>query len=184
MDAPNLTAEYSSFKDQINHPGYRCVEGGGVIWAYMGPSPELPGLPEFEWTLVPEDQRTFALYYQACNYLQAMEGGIDPTHVMFLHSPFDLTDQDAGLNQPSRQRDANRSGVRTPSAIEMVTTDYGFMYGAKRPLGDGTSLWRVNHFPFAFLHHASRWGPAWSPHVGPRGRRAHHQVDDRLVPFT
>ncbi len=167
IDMPNVPPEHQ-FKDRIKHPGYPIVEHGGVIWAYMGPSKELPALPEFEFTMVPDDQRDFRLFHHDCNYLQALEGGIDPTHVMWLHSPYDLSDDGiAQAHQPAQQRLANKSKTRTPLAIEIVDTAGGFMYGAKRPMGDGKSLWRINQFilPFYTMPPGGdfRGGRMWVP---------------------
>ena len=150
IDMPNVPPEHQ-FGDKIKHPGYPCEEHGGVIWIYMGSSEELPALPEFEFTMVPEDQRRFRLFHHECNYLQAMEGGIDPTHVMWLHGPYDLSDDEiAQLHQGPQQQLANKYGTRTPDDILIVDTDGGFMYGAKRSMGDGQSLWRVNQFRLPF----------------------------------
>src|SRR5947208_468357 len=56
LDMPNEPPE-SNFKDKIKHLAYPCRESGSVVWTYMGP-PELePGLPEVEWTMVPQSQR-------------------------------------------------------------------------------------------------------------------------------
>jgi hypothetical protein len=90
------------------------------------------------------------LFFQNCNYLQALEGGIDPTHVMWLHSPYDLSDQELAKQQPDQQRFANKSGERTPMDIEIVATPGGFTYAAKRPLDNGKNLWRVNQFIMPF----------------------------------
>ena len=151
IDMPNVPPEHQ-FKEQIQHPGYPCVEHGGVIWIYMGSSDELPALPEFEFTMVPEDQRQFRLFHHECNYLQALEGGIDPTHVMWLHSPYDLSDSEISKeNQPPQQQVANKSGKKTPESVEIVDTAGGFMYGAKRSIGDGESLWRINQFILPFF---------------------------------
>jgi nitrite reductase/ring-hydroxylating ferredoxin subunit len=150
LEMPNVPPE-QEFKNDIHHRGYPCVEHARIVWAYMGSANKMPLLPEFEFTAVPEAQRIYRLFRQECNYLQAMEGGIDPTHVMWLHSPYDLTDQQiAESHQPIPQRLANASGARTPLAIEIVDTTCGFMYGAKRPVADGRSLWRVNQFLMPF----------------------------------
>ena len=150
MEMPNVPAE-QQFCDAIHHPGYPCVEHGGIIWTYMGPAKQPPPLPEFEFLMVPDEQRTYYAFHQECNYLQVLEGGIDPTHVMWLHSPYDLGDDGvAKQHQPSQQLAANKSGMRTPMAIEIVDTAGGFMYGAQRPMGDGKGLWRVNQFIMPF----------------------------------
>lgn len=150
MEMPNVPPE-QQFTSDIHHRGYPCVEKGGIAWTFMGSAEQLPPLPDFEFLRMPEEQRTYRLFHQDCNYLQALEGGIDPTHVMWLHSPYDLADDDiAREHQGAQQQVANRSGARTPEAIEIVNTPAGFMYGTKRPAGDGKSLWRVNQFMLPF----------------------------------
>ena len=150
IEMPNVPLE-QQFTDDIHHPGYPCLEHGGIIWTFMGPSKELPPLPDFEFTRVPDDQHTYRLFHQECNYLQALEGGIDPTHVMWLHSPYDLFDRESSAaHQPEQHIVANQLGMRTPMDIEIVDTPGGFMYGAKRPAGDGKSLWRINQFVMPF----------------------------------
>jgi len=47
----------------------------------MGPPDQRPPFPEFEWTLVPVSHRYVSKRLQESNYLQAMEGGIDSSHV-------------------------------------------------------------------------------------------------------
>jgi len=167
MEMPNVPPE-QQFTDLIRHPGYPCAEHGGVIWTYMGPAKELPSLPEFEFTMVSPDQRSFRPFYQECNYLQALEGGIDPTHVMWLHSPYDLADEEISKqHQPAQQIFASKSGARTPRAIEFVDTPAGFMYGARRPMCEDRTLWRVNQFllPFYTMPPGgdTREGRMWVP---------------------
>src|SRR5436190_18633317 len=48
VDMPSEPAE-SNFKDRIRAGTYPCVEQGGVVWTYMGPSALRPALPDFEW---------------------------------------------------------------------------------------------------------------------------------------
>ena len=77
--------EESGFCKKIKLKSYPCVELGDVIWAYMGPPELKPPLPAFEWAQVPHAHRFVTKRTQECNYLQAMEGGIDSAHVSFLH---------------------------------------------------------------------------------------------------
>jgi hypothetical protein len=117
----------------------------------MGPQKEFPPLPEFEFLKVPPEQQTNRPFRSECNYLQAMEGGIDPTHHVWLHSPYNLEDDElAQSHQPDQHRVANQTGARTPEKIEIVDTPGGFMYGAKRPMKDGQGLWRINQFIMPF----------------------------------
>ena len=150
MEMPNIPAE-QQFTDEIHHPGYPCVERGGIVWAYLGSAKPLPPLPDLEFLRVADGDRNYRLFYQDCNYLQVLEGGIDPTHVMWLHSPYDLSDEQlTAQQQPAQHLVANRSGARTPLDIEIADTAGGFTYGAKRPAGNGKTLWRVNQFIMPF----------------------------------
>ena len=170
MEMPNIPAE-QQFCDAIKHPGYPCVEHAGIIWTYMGPAKELPPLPEFEFTLVAEEQRRYRLFRSEGNYLQVLEGGIDPTHVMWLHSPYDLADDEiATVNQGPQQVIANKSRKRTPDQTDIVDTAGGFMYGTRRKLNDGTSLWRVNQFIVPFY--------SMPPGSDLRGARIYMPIDD------
>ncbi len=85
LDLPS-EAEATGMRSHIKLKSYRCREAGGVIWAYMGPPGLEPGPPSLEWVLVPPERRFVSKRLQECNYLQAMEGGIDLSHVSFLHS--------------------------------------------------------------------------------------------------
>jgi phenylpropionate dioxygenase-like ring-hydroxylating dioxygenase large terminal subunit len=75
--------EASGFARKIKLRSYPLVERGGVLWTYMGPPERQPPLPEWEFALVPGEQRFVSKRLQECNWLQAMEGGIDSSHVSF-----------------------------------------------------------------------------------------------------
>jgi nitrite reductase/ring-hydroxylating ferredoxin subunit len=70
---------------RVKIPAYPCIEQGDVIWAYMGPPELMPEPPGLEWSLVPGSHLYVSKRWQECNYLQAMEGGIDTSHVSFVH---------------------------------------------------------------------------------------------------
>ena len=70
---------------RVKIPAYPCIEQGDIIWAYMGPPELMPEPPGLEWSLVPASHRYVSKRLQECNYLQAMEGGIDTSHVSYVH---------------------------------------------------------------------------------------------------
>jgi phenylpropionate dioxygenase-like ring-hydroxylating dioxygenase large terminal subunit len=79
----------SRMKDILRHPAYPVREAGGILWTYMGP-PELePPFPRFPWLDLPEGQLLVVKMYQDCNYLQGLEGDLDPAHPNYLHRDFD-----------------------------------------------------------------------------------------------
>src|ERR1700693_2839827 len=85
VDVPSEPPE-SGFCKRIKLKSYPLVESGGVLWTYMGPSDAERALPALEWAELPATHRDSSKRWQECNYLQAMEGGLDSSHVSFLHS--------------------------------------------------------------------------------------------------
>ena len=73
-------------RKRIKLKSYPCVEMADIVWTYMGPPALKPALPALEWARVPAERRYASKRFQECNYLQAVEGGIDSSHVSFLHS--------------------------------------------------------------------------------------------------
>jgi phthalate 4,5-dioxygenase len=84
IDMPNEPPE-SNFKDKVRTTAYPCRERGGIVWAYLGPPELVPELPEYEFLMVPPDQRYISKRVQECNWLHALEGGLDSSHISFLH---------------------------------------------------------------------------------------------------
>ena len=77
--------EESSFKDKIRHTAYPCRELGGMIFAYMGPAEKQPPLPPFECLVRGDGSRKADYHPINSNYLQNVEGALDPIHVTYLH---------------------------------------------------------------------------------------------------
>ena len=78
--------ENSTFCANVKLTSYPLVKVGDVLWTYMGDPEKQPPLPEFEFATVPPDQTYTSKRWQESNWLQAFEGGIDSSHVSFLHS--------------------------------------------------------------------------------------------------
>jgi hypothetical protein len=55
------------------------------VWAYLGPADKMPAPPKCAWTQVPEQRRHVSKVIEECNWLQALEGGIDTSHAPILH---------------------------------------------------------------------------------------------------
>lgn len=83
LDVP-AEPEDSILKYKVWIRSYPVRECNGIIWAYLG-SGEPPNLPALDCFIAPE-QYTFAFKgYLDCNWLQALEVGIDPAHASYLH---------------------------------------------------------------------------------------------------
>ncbi len=151
VDMPSEPRE-SSFKDKIRARAYPCREQGGVIWAYLGPAADPPPLPELEWTLVPPEHRFVSKRWQYCSYFQALEGGIDSSHISFLHSPLDPDDE-------ATVRTIDESGFDLTSALETADTaprfevrdtPYGVLIGARRERPNDEYYWRITQYLLPF----------------------------------
>jgi phenylpropionate dioxygenase-like ring-hydroxylating dioxygenase large terminal subunit len=141
----------SSFAAKVCHTAYPCAERGGVIWTYMGPSGP-PPLPDLEWTLLPGDHVFVSKRVQDCNWFQALEGGIDSSHISFLHAPLDHADAviTGDMDRTSFGVGAAvQTGDRAPR-FEVADTDYGVLIGARRTQPDGRWHWRFTQFLLPF----------------------------------
>jgi 5,5'-dehydrodivanillate O-demethylase oxygenase subunit len=77
----------AGFKEKIRHPAYPVVKLSGLLFAYMGPPEKRPTLPKWD-ILVRQDgvKKIDICEVLRCNWLQAMENSVDPTHTYYLHS--------------------------------------------------------------------------------------------------
>src|SRR5215510_602797 len=138
VDMPNEPAE-SDFKTRVRAVAYPTVEKAGIVWAYMGPEEKRPPDPNLEWMRAPAGHSYVSKTFQGCNYLQAMEGGLDTSHSSFLHRDLDA----AGLANPRVRSTAPR--------LEVLNTSYGYMYASIRPLPqDKQNFVRMYHFVMPF----------------------------------
>ena len=92
--------EESSFKDKIRHPSYPCRELGGLVFAYMGPPEKQPPLPPFECLVRGDGSRKADYHPINSNYLQNVEGALDPIHSTYLHMDKWSEVKDHVLKQP------------------------------------------------------------------------------------
>ena len=137
VDVPSEPAE-SGYSKKIKLKSYPCIEKGGVIWTYMGPAEKRPPEPEFEFCVVPREQSYVSKRFQDCNWLQSMEGGIDSSHVSWLHRGNVNSDplfKGAGGNKYN-------FGDLAP-VFEVVEAPGGLYIGARRNAEDDQYYWRI-----------------------------------------
>jgi len=139
VDMPNEPVD-SQFKDKIHLKAYPTLELGDVVWAYMGPKEKIPPPPTFEWTAVSNKHRCVSKTWQECNWLQALEGGIDTTHGAFLHRAISSETNRPGINP----QDIRVRHLVPQQEIEL--TDYGFLYASIRSLGEKGTFFRTYHY--------------------------------------
>jgi phthalate 4,5-dioxygenase len=113
----------------------------------MGPPKLMPALPALEWALVPDTHRYLSRRLEECNYLQAMEGGIDSSHVSSLHSDAILLSEKT-KGGVLRGKGKGRELVRGDTApkFETTETDYGLLIAARRNADDDSYYWRITQW--------------------------------------
>jgi phthalate 4,5-dioxygenase oxygenase subunit len=133
-----------AFKDHIRAKAYRTAERNGIIYAFMGNAAELPPLPEIEPALAPEKDVHIQFELRECNWLQAVEGELDTSHVGIMHFGA-VQAKDFAHDQQQKLLVANRA-----PEYKIAQTDYGYIYGAHRPADEGQLYWRIGQFLMPF----------------------------------
>ena len=137
VEQPN-EPEASRFEQKVKTPAYQTVVRGNVIWAFLGPKEHTPPPPDFDWTVVPDTHRGVTKIWQECNYVQALEGGIDTSHSSFLH------------NNNLSDKTLLRSRSTAP-VLGVTTTDYGYTYSSTRHLSqEEGDFVRTYHYVMPF----------------------------------
>jgi phenylpropionate dioxygenase-like ring-hydroxylating dioxygenase large terminal subunit len=150
--------EHSRFHEKIRHTSYPCRERNGIVFAYLGGG-DPPPFPEYDCFAAP-DEYTFAWKgLWDCNWLQGVEGGIDPSHVSFLHRFLD-EDPRATYGQQFAEKVAGTDQTLSKLVgdyfrphIEVEKADHGLRVYAVRDLDADTKHVRITNlmFPNAFV---------------------------------
>jgi phthalate 4,5-dioxygenase len=137
LDVPSEPAE-SGFCKKVKLKSYPLIKIGDILWTYMGERDDEPPHPEWEFALVPPEQTFTSKRWQECNWLQALEGGIDSSHVSFLHR--------GNLNSDPLFQGAkgNQYNLNDPRPVfEVVEQPGGLYIGARRNAEGGRYYWRI-----------------------------------------
>ncbi len=125
---------------------YPTIERGGIVWAYMGPKDKQPAPPELEWCMLPPEHVYVSKRIQLCNYLQAMEGGIDTSHVSFVHSH--EVDIDP-MHQGTKALEYIKADGNVQFNIEK--TPFGLTLFGRRNGDSDSYYWRVTQWLFPWF---------------------------------
>ena len=144
---------------RIRQPSYPVIARSGTVFAYLGDGPP-PAFPPIDCLVAP-GAHTFAFKgLFECNWLQALEVGIDPSHASYLHRFFDDEEATDDSNVQFRANSANSDVPVTRilrdfsrPAIEFEATRYGLQIETTRHIRDEIRHVRVTNlfFPNAFI---------------------------------
>jgi phenylpropionate dioxygenase-like ring-hydroxylating dioxygenase large terminal subunit len=157
---------------KVRQPSYPCLEKAGIVWAYLGPGAP-PAFPDFDCFAAP-DAYIFAFKgLWECNWMQALEVGIDPAHASFLHRFFEDEDTNESYGKQFRDRGAAETDIPMTRLlrdfprpdIEVVETPYGMQLISRRDAGPAGVHTRVtNHIfphaicvPMSTTMHITQW---------------------------
>ncbi|MDT2022399.1 Rieske 2Fe-2S domain-containing protein [Methylocella sp. CPCC 101449] len=142
LDQPNLT-------DKTKYPAgtpaiaYKVIERAGLVFVYMGKR-EAPPFPEIEAIFGEHREGTIALSHRECNWMQALEGDVDTSHLGFLHVG-GIDGHAIEETNPNRYTIINKA-----PEINVTETSYGTMYSASRDADPGLEHHRFACFIFPF----------------------------------
>jgi phenylpropionate dioxygenase-like ring-hydroxylating dioxygenase large terminal subunit len=149
----------STLCERVRQRSYPVCERNGIIFAFLGDG-EPPAFPALDCFVAPNTHVFAFKGYLNCNWLQALEVGVDPAHASFLHRFFEDEDTSGAYGRQFRGASADSEMPMTRvlrdfsrPKIEVETTDSGFRIIALRDLGDERTHVRVTNllFPQAFV---------------------------------
>jgi len=109
---------------------YPAREGGGFVWAWMGPKDAMREFEPPAWAPVSGIKYAVVKMHAACNWAQVLEGSIDSAHSSSLHSS----------NMPAGEVEGStatgdawvRPSTDKAPKMQFEPTSYGFRYAAIR----------------------------------------------------
>ncbi len=145
--------------EHIRQRSYPVVQKSGIVFAWLGAG-EPSAFPRFDCFTAP-DAYTFAFKgYWDCNWLQALEVGIDPAHASFLHRYFEDEDTATSYGKQFRGKPSDSDLPITKvlreydrPEIAVAKTDYGIRLLTLRKIDERQTHGRSTHlvFPQAFV---------------------------------
>ena len=144
----------SKFYQRVKHAAYPCEVRNGIVFVWMGTGGP-PPLPDFDCFQAP-DAYTFAFKgFMECNWLQALEVGIDPAHASFLHRFFEDENTEESYGKQFR---AGAAGSEVPltrilrehsrPTIDTEDTNYGFRIITNREIDEEVIHYRITNLIF------------------------------------
>lgn len=128
-----------SFAHKVRLKAYPVQALGGLLWAYLGPSPA-PLLPRYDLFVSDNYERSIGITRNMpCNWFQMMENSLDPVHLEYLHGTY--------YNYVlKRQGKPPRAAVRHHLRIGFDTFEFGII---KRRILEGqteeSDEWKIGH---------------------------------------
>jgi 5,5'-dehydrodivanillate O-demethylase len=138
--------EGSTFTQRVKAKAYRAEELGGLVFAYLGPSPA-PALPRYDLFCWDDAIRDVGYATIPCNFLQTLENTVDLDHVAWLHGRYSQWLAGRGV---ADEIPAMFTQINQIAAFER--TDYGILMRRQlKGQDEFADDWAVGH-PLVFPH--------------------------------
>jgi 5,5'-dehydrodivanillate O-demethylase len=135
LECPAEPAD-SKFYLTVKHKAYPVDKFVGLYWTYMGPKPA-PQIPKYDVWVRRDGKRRIVVQPQLdCNWFQAMENSVDPSHLQILHQ--------ALIGQGKTIDNSTRGLTDDVEQFEFYEVSYGIM--KKRTYRNGS----VDEHPLIF----------------------------------
>jgi phthalate 4,5-dioxygenase oxygenase subunit len=145
VDAPTHAPDPEAFAAKIRTRSYPTVEGGGLVWVWLGDE-DAPPFPHLPFTALPEGHVWLSATPVGCNWLQGVEATLDSAHVGTLHRSY---------IEAHTQKNAAASVKNTLSALapryDVARTAWGIDAIAMRTMADGTTYVRTTNWVMPFV---------------------------------
>lgn len=140
VDIPS-EGDDSKFREEVKLQAYPLIKVGDVLWTYMGNPDTIPPEPLWEFATVAPEQTIMTKRIQENNWLQSLEGGIDSSHVSFLHSKELERDP---LFKGAKANSYNLGDLKP--VFEVEPSEGGLYIGARRNVEGDKYYWRVTQW--------------------------------------
>jgi phthalate 4,5-dioxygenase oxygenase subunit len=150
----DMPGEPVPFCEKVRMKAYPTHESGGIVWTYMGPRESMTPFRDFGTDGLDAAEFTAAKQLTTCNWVQAMEGNLDTSHISHLHQ-FDGIDDipDDGSDKPGYPSNAMSWKFwrhdRAPR-LEVDDTWYGYRYAGIRTTPNGNTHVRVTAYALPY----------------------------------
>lgn len=134
-----------AFAAKIRTRRYPTVEGGGIIWVWLGESEPAP-FPHLPFTTLPASRVWVTNTPIACNWLQGVEATLDTAHIGTLHKAY--------MEAYSEADDAStiKNSLETLAPrYDVEHTRYGLDAVGIRPMPDGSTYIRTTKYVLPFV---------------------------------
>jgi phenylpropionate dioxygenase-like ring-hydroxylating dioxygenase large terminal subunit len=145
VDLPNVPPG-SAYHQTISIKAYPTREFGEIIWGYLGPTENIPEVPELEFGMMAAEHRFVTKKLQQCNWAQALEGAIDTSHFSFLHMPAPHVPSNANPDAPADERRLRWIRNDPMPSFSITEHDVGFVVGGARRADGDELYWRSAQF--------------------------------------